>query len=119
MAKLVDSPEAREMSASTGKSFSDFMKHQTAVLNRLEEKAEALPDGQIVGALIDFAVADGKAIYLVVNDSPLQLSHLPYGDGYAVHPALIKGLDRSDVLQQVKRAKAFGALFKPMKPATT
>lgn len=47
--------------------------------------------------IMSFPIADGKAMYKVVKEQPLTLQHIPFGDAYEVHPALIKGLDYRDL----------------------
>lgn len=101
---------AREM-AKPQTNFKASMDHQAQLLDKIEANADALPDGEIVGALLDFPVADGKALYIVVKASPLQVSHLPFADAYSVHPAMIRGLTRSDVEQQVRQTRAWNKLF--------
>ena len=55
--------------------------------------------------MIRFSVADGFAHYLVVSMSPLKLQHVPYGDGYMAHPALIRGLRKDDIEGMLERQK--------------
>jgi len=55
--------------------------------------------------VIKFSVADGFAYYLVVSMSPLKLQHIPYGDEYAVHDAMIRGLRKNDVENMLERQK--------------
>ena len=52
--------------------------------------------------IMHFPVADGKALYKVVKEKPLTLQHIPYGDAYQVQPALIRGLNFSDLEAQRK-----------------
>jgi hypothetical protein len=82
---------------------------QAASLQRLQQRSDKLAKGKVVGALLDWSVADGKALYLVVKEKPLTLQHIPYGDGYRVAPETIRGLRRQDVLHQLQMRKAFRA----------
>ena len=70
----------------------------------------ALPEGEIVGVRVSLSVADGSAEYIVVKESPLTLSHVPDGDAYRAHPALIRGLRKADIIS-MKRLKEFKTLF--------
>lgn len=47
--------------------------------------------------VISFPVADGCALYAVISETPLILRHIPYGDGYVVPGAHIRGLRLSDI----------------------
>lgn len=78
---------------------------QEMVLNELTETSNNLPEGEIVGAVLKFPVADGHAFYLVTDDDPLMVQYIMYGDCYYVHPALIRGLEREDVLHQLADRK--------------
>lgn len=92
--------------------------HQKAA-DALFERAASLPPGVIEGAILKFRVADGFAMYLVSRDTgrSVEVQHIPYGDALQVHPALLRGLRRADIVRQVeaeraalsaKRAKARG-----------
>lgn len=84
-------------------------KAQQAALEELEKRSDALPEGEVVGAVIQFQVADGYAVYLVTKakGNAIELKHIDYGDGYTIPPAHIRGLTRADVLQQLKIRKLF------------
>lgn len=86
----------------------------------LEARAAALPPGVIEGAILKFPVADGYAMYLVSKDTgrTVEVKHIPYGDAWQVHPALIRGLTRKDIVRQVEGERKLAALFaKPEKPS--
>ena len=55
--------------------------------------------------MIKFSVGDGFAHYLVVSMKPLKLQHVPFGDGYKAHDALIRGLRKVDVEEIIARQK--------------
>lgn len=80
-------------------------------LDRLQEISDNLPDGEIVGAVISFPVADGKAFYRVVKEKPLTLQHINYLDGYGVPIYLIRGLRKKDILELLRRKRALDKLF--------
>ena len=60
--------------------------------------------------IMSFPIADGKAFYKVVKEKPLTLQHIPFGDAYEAHPALIKGLDLDDL----KAQRAIEAMWKSL-----
>ena len=50
--------------------------------------------------IMRFSVGDGDALYEVVKEQPLTLRHIPEGDAYEAHPALLRGLEYLDLVQQ-------------------
>ena len=94
----------------TGDFHADMMAQYDA-LDDMIKHSRALPDGEVVGAVLAFQVADGYAHYLVVDDAPLTVQHIAVGDGYAVNNMMIKGMDREDVLDMLAREKRIAALF--------
>ncbi len=83
----------------------------TAKLDALQEISDNLPEGEIKGGILSFGVADGSALYLVVKVRPLTLQHIDFLDGYRVHYALIKGLDRADIERQLGSQRRLNELF--------
>jgi hypothetical protein len=69
---------------------------------KLTKASNALPLDQIVGSVVKFPVADGYALYYVSSARPLTLQHIPAGDAYTVHPAMIRGLTKKDILDLVR-----------------
>ena len=61
------------------------------------------------GEIIDFPVADGKALYMVITCKPLMLVHLPLGDAW--HFEYAKNLTAKDVRQKIAGRKALDKLF--------
>ena len=61
-------------------------------------------------AVVRFQVADGYAVYVVTQDDPLTLQHVPFMDGYQADAATIRGVNRSTVRDQLRRAAAFHGL---------
>ena len=88
-----------------------WLRNSKAELENLKKLSDNLPDGQVIGAMISFPVADGSAIYRIVSDKPLKLEHIPFLDGYQADPILIRGLRLSDVKQQLKASKKFRKIF--------
>ena len=110
MAKLVAGVPAG-FDRIAGESFDAYYVRQTQALDKLTALAAALPEGEVVGQLLQFPVADGYAHYVVVKESPLSLQHIPFGDGYQIDPAHIRGIRKQDVLEHARRAKAIAKLF--------
>lgn len=77
----------------------------SAEFKRLRDAARQLPDGEIVGALLSWPVADGFAYYRVTSASPLTVQHVPYLDAWSVDPILIAGLTAADVRDIQRRER--------------
>lgn len=75
----------------------DIEKQSKEMENMRQVSAGIDIDKSLVGALLTFQIADGYAYYLVTKDKPLTLMHIPYMDGYQVHPILLKNLGAEDV----------------------
>jgi hypothetical protein len=84
---------------------------EMAELQRLIDASNALAEGEVVGGLLRFQVADGYAEYLVIKDKPLTLQHVPFFDGYQVDSALIRGLRRVDVEQRLAAERRLAELM--------
>lgn len=94
--KLVDAFEHKE-----GEKFSDYIERSEAAFENLLSAAKALPDGEVVGAIISFPWADGQAWYRVACAKPLKLEHIPYGDAWHADHITIRGLRLEDVKRKV------------------
>jgi hypothetical protein len=92
-----------------GYSREDFAK-EAAALDELQARSDALPEGEVVGALLRFPRADGYAFYVVTKDKPLTMAHVPFGDAWQVEPALIRGLVRGDVIEYLRRQRSWKSL---------
>jgi hypothetical protein len=82
-----------------------------AAIARLQAESDAIPDGTVIGGLIWFPAADGRAYYKVVSEKPLKVMHIPYGDAWETNYATIRGLRVSDVQQHLERNRAIKELF--------
>jgi hypothetical protein len=89
--------------------FEDFHK-QDAALKELLRTSKNLPEGEVVGAVLRFQIADGWAYYIVTSERPLTLQHIPFGDGYAIAEAHVRGLNRQDVLLALEQDRRFAGL---------
>ncbi len=94
----------------------DFSNYNWEEMDRLEKEAvenarEKLSCDEFVGEIIRFQIADGYAQYLIKSKSPLQLIHLGFGDSYQALPATIRGLNKSDIKEMLRRSKALAKMF--------
>jgi hypothetical protein len=85
----------------------------TKVMEEMQVQSDNLPEGEVVGGIISFPVADGRAIYQVVKAKPLHLAHVPFSDAWHASDITIRGLNVEDVKLMLKRSKAMPRL-KPM-----
>lgn len=60
-----------------------------------------IDDESLVGFLMRFPIADGYALYVVSRQKPLQLQHIPSGDGWRIPPTHLRGLRLTDVTGQI------------------
>ena len=67
--------------------------------------------GEGVGKVIKFPMADNYARYMVASINPPVIMHLNFGDGYAVHSAMVRGLDASDITAELNREAKLRELF--------
>lgn len=84
---------------------------QEIAFQKLVEASANLPEGEVVGALMKWPVADSYAWYLVTSDKPLTLQYVPYCDGWTVPDALIRGVRKADVLDQLDRRRRLAAFY--------
>lgn len=94
-----------------GETFDACLKRTTALLGQLQATSDALPEGAIVGGLLDFPRGDGKAFYLVTSAKPLTLQHVPFGDAYRVDPVTGRTLQVLDVQERLGQRRKMRALF--------
>lgn len=88
-----------------------FFKAHDDALKALQATAAALPEGEYVGALIRFGVADGYAVYRVKSLKPLVLEHVPFGDAYQISVSHIRGLRVTDVKALIDSERRMSKLF--------
>lgn len=113
MAQLIATPKyiATAMSFVQGEKFDVYLQRSTAAFEKLEAVSDALPPGEVVGALITFPWADGQAVYRVASAKPLRVEHIPYMDAWQVAPMTIRGLNLDDVKQMVESRRALKSMF--------
>ena len=81
--------------------YREYIEKEKAAFDELVENAPESPEEGIEGAMIRFPRADGYAHYRVVGTDPLQIQHVPFGDGYAIPAAHVRGLREEDVIRQM------------------
>lgn len=103
MAQLIETPKlvCDRFEFKSGEDFEAYLKRANKALKEMEK----------LYPIIGFSVADGRALYAVVSMKPLQLMHIPYGDGYRVQYPMIRGLRVQDVKQMLKRNENLKAMF--------
>lgn len=107
MATLVPTRNPKQYSMNAGEDWQVLTDKWRKIEKELQAESAKVKstDKNLDGALIRFPVADGYAIYRVVSTRPLKIEHIPLWDAYAVHPAMIRGLNLEDVRQQLKFAE--------------
>jgi hypothetical protein len=73
--------------------------------------AEAGYEGEGVGEVLRFPIADGYACYMVARVSPPALIHLPLGDAWEIPAPYARGLRARDVREEIRRQRAIATLF--------
>jgi hypothetical protein len=81
----------------------DYSREETDRLwNEIQRlNLEAKRKGTLIGRVLNFHAVDNYARYIIANDNPLTVEHIPFGDGYTVHAALIRGLNVDDVKEML------------------
>ncbi len=103
------------------KSFDATVKKQFALSDELHADPFAryanhmdAPDG-IIGSIISFGVADGKAEYLVMRKKPLTLCWIPNPDGYEADDCTTRGVNWSYVKSRASADRLFPRKQFPIK----
>ena len=65
--------------------------------------------GKYTGEIYKEHVADGHAIYMVMDGRKFGLIHLPYGDGYQSRD--VGFLPKAEIIRRIKSLKAFSEMF--------
>lgn len=84
---------------------------QDAQLDRIFANQPALDEQSIVGACLEFPVADGKAFYVVIKDKPLTIAHVPVGDAWHIDECTLRGINASYVRRSLQRNLMLKELF--------
>jgi hypothetical protein len=119
MAKVYSLPDADKYQLKSEDYHSNWAE-KFAAMEKLEEQLEKDPfalygsymdqpdkDG-VVGTILRFGVADGRASYLVMRKKPLTLCFIPSPDGYQADECTLRGVNLTYVKQCAKNKKLFG-----------
>lgn len=105
MAKLDTTPYFQPYDNADG-AYSTFMFHRGNQMHDLDAQTRThLQKDELVGVLLKWEVADGYANYVIVRTNPLTLQYVDDGCGYKAEPALIRGLNMTDVKAKVAMMK--------------
>jgi hypothetical protein len=66
-------------------------------------------NGEHVGEVIQFPVADGYAQYMVAGLSPVELIHLPLWDAWNYQ--YVERLTKKDIVEKINQQKSFEKTF--------
>jgi len=105
---------AKEVKLPNYDEYNDFNKHDE-LFNALEEVSDNLPDGEVLGALFGSPHADGKAWYVVVKTKPLTVANVPVWDAWQLPDAHIRGLNKADILADLRWNKHIKEAFAKQK----
>jgi hypothetical protein len=70
--------------------------------------------GSNTGEKVRFPIADGYAVYVVAENTNgrFMLIHSPLGDAYSIPAPYARGLNKKDILENIRHQKALSELFK-------
>lgn len=90
----------------------EISKKQDMIWQQLErEDDKAAASGSLVGSLVTFPVADGRACYRVTKIKPLTLQHIPISDAYQIPDAHMRGLTEVHIRRLVIANRTLRKLF--------
>ena len=78
-----------------------WARHEQVLARIARDGFEHFDAMDITGLMLSWPRADGRAYYLVVRSKPLTVAQVLFADCWSVEPALIKGLDLTDVQSMV------------------
>jgi len=111
MAKLDSKQAEGEWGFKQGEPVDAWLERERKSLQKYEKESDALLEGQIVGGVVQFPVADGYAIYRVSKEKPLTLQHIPYCDAWQIPEAHMRGLTRKDIERLIWQNKQMNDIF--------
>lgn len=77
--------------------------------DKLKEFCKEQSNCPHAGEVVGFPVADGKALYMILDYK--RLIHLPINDAWSIPEAHARGLRKEDLIGIVERQNAIDALF--------
>jgi hypothetical protein len=82
-----------------------YNKNTEKYLKSIETYCKAHGNGKYKGETVQFSVADGYAVYIVFNSTPMELIHCEIYDEYNF--PYIERLKKSDITEQIDFDKQF------------
>ncbi len=107
----IEAPNLGEFLGKEGFDHEGYRATESLYLERLASRFRESNPGDTVGEVLRWQRADSYATYMVVSEKPLTITHLDLGDGWTIEPALIRGLNLSDVREMVRQNRALAAFF--------
>jgi len=104
--KEVPAPEPDYSNYDHAKVDADEQRHMDALKSWLIEKGYT---GKYTGEIYKEGVADGYALYMVMDGRTFGLIHLPYGDAYQSRD--VGFLPKKEIIRRLGSAKKFAALW--------
>lgn len=98
-----------DYSTITGGNSRDWMKAEEEYTNKIVEYAKKHGKGEFRGRVIQFGVADGYAVYVIMSINPVKLIHVPTGDSYQF--PYVNRLTSADIRNKAGEAAAWAKIF--------
>jgi hypothetical protein len=113
MAKIYSLPKEFEKKIPVFDFAKPYKEHENREKEFLKELKDFLikqnPNEKHVGEIIDFPVADGKAMYMVISLKPVELLYLPLGDAWQYQ--YVHKMNKKDIIDILNRNIALKKLF--------
>lgn len=96
-----------------GETYEVYDERVSALMKIYQDESDALAEGEYLGALISFPIADGSAVYRVNSQlkGTVSLQHVPYGDAWQIPPAHMRGLTAKDIKKQIDSSRKMAVIF--------
>ena len=104
-------PYHLDYSDTSNSAMSRRIKEEQNEMDRLQKISDNLPEGEVVGGILSWPVADGKSYYYVYKRKPFTVAWIPYLDAYQADPILLRGLNLADAVDQLAKRKYLIELF--------
>ena len=88
----------------------DWQKQEEEYTDLLKEWCNKHGRGAYRGSIVQFPVADGYAVYMIISLKPLELIHVPLGDAWEYQ--YIERLSTSDIRKEADNYKRMSITFR-------